>query len=111
MGVKTGATVIGVEQRAELVNTARQNLPQVKFEVGDAFDVQKMQALASTLDPPKFAVVFIDISGNRDAGLVLRLIDTYNNTLSPKLVVVKAHQLKRLLLKAKLWIDHPLNNT
>jgi hypothetical protein len=102
--------VIGLDQQASLVEQARQKLPNVQFEVGDAFDAPSIIALASTISPNRLAKVFVDISGSRDLPTVVRLIDMYENTLRPETIVVKSQTLKRILLRSRLWVDHPRNS-
>jgi len=99
--------LIGIDQQADLVAQARLKLPDVQFEVLDAFDTPKVLALARSLAPSKFHKVFIDISGSRDITTVVRLMDMYDNALKPDVMVVKSQALKRLLLRSQLWVDHP----
>jgi len=101
--------VTGLDQQASLVEQARLKLPEVQFEIGDAFDATRLLALANEMLPNRWSKVFIDISGSRDLPTVVRLIDMYENTLRPDMIVVKAQALKRLLLRSRLWVDHPMN--
>jgi hypothetical protein len=102
--------VVGLDQQADLVAQARLKLPEVQFEIGDAFDATRILALATDLKPNRWSKVFIDISGSRDLPTVVRLIDMYENTLRPDMIIVKAQALKRLLLRSRLWVDHPMNS-
>jgi len=102
--------VVGLDQQADLVAEARQKLPQVQFEIGDAFDAPGLIALANTIKPNRWSKVFIDISGSRDLPTVVRLIDMYENTLRPDTIIVKSQALKRMLLRSRLWVDHPKNS-
>mmetsp|Transcript_131105 Transcript_131105/g.327096 ORF Transcript_131105/g.327096 Transcript_131105/m.327096 type:complete len:257 (+) Transcript_131105:112-882(+) len=99
--------LIGVDQQADLVAQARIKLPEVQFEILDAFDASKVLALTRQVTPARFHKVFIDISGSRDIATVVRLMDMYENTLKPEVMVVKSQALKRLLLRSQLWIHHP----
>lgn len=99
------ANLVGLDQQADLVAQARSNLPDVRFEIGDAFDAQRVIALAKGMQPRRFTKVFIDISGSRDLPTVVRLIDILENTLRPDAMVVKSQTLKRLMMKSRLWID------
>jgi predicted O-methyltransferase YrrM len=102
-------TVVGLDQKAMLVEEARKNLPHVQFEVGDAFDAQRMIALMKSTQCRKFHKIFVDISGSRDLSTVVRLLDMYENTLRPEILIVKSQAMKRLLLRGHLWVEHPLN--
>mmetsp|Transcript_12053 Transcript_12053/g.26776 ORF Transcript_12053/g.26776 Transcript_12053/m.26776 type:complete len:266 (+) Transcript_12053:75-872(+) len=99
--------LVGLDQQPTLVAEARERLPAIQFEVCDAFDAQRILALSRALAPHRFTKVFVDISGSRDLSTVIRLLDVYRNTLRPDLLVVKSQPLKRLLLKAQLWVEHP----
>lgn len=98
--------LIGVDQQPDLVAQARTKMPNVRFEILDAFDAHKVLALSRELAPEKFAKVFIDISGSRDIATVVRLMDQFENTLRPDVMVVKSQALKRLLMRSQLWIHH-----
>jgi len=99
--------LVGLDRQADLVAQARKNLPHIQFELCDAFDAPRILALANSLKPNRFTKVFVDISGSRDLATVVRLMDIYENTLRPDFLVVKSQALKRLLLRARLWINHP----
>lgn len=99
--------LVGLDQQADLVAQARARLPGIQFEIGDAFDAQRVLALAREIAPERFKKVFIDISGSRDLPTVVRLMDIYENTLRPEILVVKSQALKRLLLRSRCWIHHP----
>ncbi|CAE7203199.1 unnamed protein product [Symbiodinium natans] len=101
--------VVGVDQQPELVAQARQNYPDIRFENFDAFDSTKLVALARSLDPERITKVCIDISGSRDLATVFRLMDLVDKTISPDTMLVKSQALKKMLLRARLWIEHPLN--
>mmetsp|Transcript_21037 Transcript_21037/g.40284 ORF Transcript_21037/g.40284 Transcript_21037/m.40284 type:complete len:263 (-) Transcript_21037:19-807(-) len=101
--------LIGLDRQADLVAQARKNLPDIRFEICDAFDAQRVMALASEGESKRFTKIFVDISGSRDIATVVRLLDFYENTLRPEYLIVKSHALKRLLLRGRLWVDHPLN--
>jgi len=104
------ANLIGLDQKEMLVQRARVHLPDVQFEVGDAFDAQRIMALAKSCNPPRFHKVFIDISGSRDLSTVVRLLDMYENVLRPDQMIVKSQLLKRLLMRGQLWVDHESNS-
>mmetsp|Transcript_5955 Transcript_5955/g.10818 ORF Transcript_5955/g.10818 Transcript_5955/m.10818 type:complete len:252 (-) Transcript_5955:24-779(-) len=101
--------VVGVDQQPELVAEARQTHPEIQFENFDAFDSSRLIALVKALEPQKFTKVFIDISGSRDLATVFKLMDLVDKTVCPEAMVVKSQALKKLLLRARLWIEHPLN--
>ena len=44
-------------------------------------------------------VIYVDIGGNREAGVVIRLIDALLNHFSPRILVVKNEQLYGLAQK------------
>ncbi|OLP90512.1 hypothetical protein AK812_SmicGene27877 [Symbiodinium microadriaticum] len=100
--------VVGVDQQPELVAQARQNYPEIQFENFDAFDSTKLVALAKSL-PQRITKVCIDISGSRDLATVIRLMDLIDKTINPDIMLVKSQALKKMLLRARLWIEHPLN--
>lgn len=100
-------TVVGLDQQPELVAQARQKFPEIQFENFDAFDAHKLIALAKSFQPRRFTKVFIDISGSRDLGTVVRLVDVIDKTIGPELTVVKSQALKKMLLRSKNWIQHP----
>lgn len=99
--------LVGLDQQPSLVAQAREKLPEVQFEIGDAFDAQRVLALARAQEAKRFTKVFVDISGSRDLSTVVRLLDIYENTLKPEILVVKSQALKRLLLRSQLWVEHP----
>mmetsp|Transcript_31732 Transcript_31732/g.62349 ORF Transcript_31732/g.62349 Transcript_31732/m.62349 type:complete len:245 (+) Transcript_31732:57-791(+) len=98
---------VGIDRQPDLVAQARKNLPDHQFEIIDAFDAQKILALAQTMKPARFTKVFVDISGSRELSTVVRLMGVYENALRPDVLIVKSQPLKRLLLRARLWINHP----
>lgn len=100
--------LIGLDQQPDLIAEARVRLPDIQFELGDAFDAPRILALANSIRPKRFTKVFIDISGSRDLATVVRLMDIYENTLRPEILVVKSQALKRMLLRSRLWIHHPV---
>merc|ERR1712226_756507 len=99
--------LVGLDQQPDLVAEARKRLPEIHFEIGDAFDAPRVLALANAQPHKKFNKVFIDISGSRDLGTVVRLLDMYENTLKPDVLIVKSQTLKHLLLRSRLWVEHP----
>merc|ERR1712054_456468 len=86
---------------------ARIRLPEVQFELGDAFDAHRVLAIANAQPRKKFDKVFVDISGSRDLSTVVRLLDMYENTLKPDVLIVKSQRLKHLLLRSQLGVEHP----
>merc|ERR1712048_151873 len=99
--------LVGLDQQSDLVAEARIRLPDVQFEIGDAFDAHRVLAIANAQPRKKFDKGFVDISGSRDLSTVVRLLDMYENTLKADILVVKSQRLKHLLLRSKLWVDHP----
>lgn len=99
--------LVGLDQQSDLVAQARLRLPDIRFEVGDAFDAAQVMGIAKSIEPKKFSKVFMDISGSRDLSTVVKLIDFLDKLLRPELFVVKSQMLKRLLMRSKLWIHHP----
>merc|ERR1712192_116748 len=102
--------VVGLDQQATLVEEARQKLPEVRFEICDAFDASSIMQMAKQMLPNRWSKIFVDISGSRDLPTVIRLLDMYENTLRPDIIIVKSQTLKRTLLRSRLWVDHPRNN-
>eukprot|EP00927_Polykrikos_kofoidii_P026756 TRINITY_DN23775_c0_g1_i1.p1 TRINITY_DN23775_c0_g1~~TRINITY_DN23775_c0_g1_i1.p1 ORF type:complete len:311 (+),score=62.30 TRINITY_DN23775_c0_g1_i1:99-1031(+) len=103
----TAGHLVGFDQQSDLVAEARRRRPDIRFEVGDAFDAPRVLALAREQELKRFTKVFVDISGSRDISTVVRLLDIYENTLKPEILVVKSQALKRLLLRSRLWVEHP----
>lgn len=101
--------VVGVDQQPELVAEAREKHPEIQFENFDAFDSAKLVALTKSLHPARFTKVFIDISGSRDLATVFRMMDLIDKIISPDAMVVKSQALKKMMLRTRLWIEHPLN--
>lgn len=101
--------VVGVDQQPELVAQARENYPSIQFENFDAFDSTKLVALTKSLEPARFTKVFIDISGSRDLATVFRMMDLIDKIIRPDAMVVKSQALKKMMLRTRLWIEHPLN--
>eukprot|EP01024_Parvocaulis_polyphysoides_P010628 TRINITY_DN13649_c1_g1_i3.p2 TRINITY_DN13649_c1_g1~~TRINITY_DN13649_c1_g1_i3.p2 ORF type:complete len:156 (-),score=25.02 TRINITY_DN13649_c1_g1_i3:128-595(-) len=84
--------VVGVDKSDFQFQNATIRFPNVQFFNIDAFDVSKILALDL-----KFNKIFIDISGNRDIGDLINLIDSYEKVFQPELFVVKSYKLKKLL--------------
>jgi len=98
--------LVGLDQQADLVAEARRRLPHIQFEIGDAFDGHLVLRLQKEIGQ-RFNKVFIDISGSRDISTVVRLMEIYDNTLRPDVMIVKSQHLKRRLMKSQNWITHP----
>ena len=103
--------VVGLDQKEMLVEQARASHPDLRFEVGDAFNAQQVIALQDSVRPARFSKIFVDISGSRELSTVMRLLIMYESTLQPDMIIVKSQGFKRLLLKSHLWVDHPLNKS
>lgn len=67
------------------------------------------EALTKSLEPARFTKVFIDISGSRDLATVFRMMDLIDKIIRPDAMVVKSQALKKMMLRTRLWIEHPLN--
>mmetsp|Transcript_49150 Transcript_49150/g.117085 ORF Transcript_49150/g.117085 Transcript_49150/m.117085 type:complete len:258 (-) Transcript_49150:92-865(-) len=103
--------VVGLDQKAMLVEQARINHPHITFEIGDAFEAQQVIRLQESVRPDSFSKIFVDISGSRELSTVIRMLVMYESTLKPELIIVKSQPMKRLFLKGLLWVDHPLNKS
>merc|ERR1719272_496300 len=101
--------VIGLDQKALHINEARGTMPHIQWEIGDAFDATFCLSLAKSIQPNRFRVIFVDISGSRDLATVVKLLDMYESTLKPEIIIVKSQPMKRLLLRGHLWVEHPMN--
>lgn len=99
--------VVGLDQQPMLIGQARQRLPNIHFEIGDAFDAKLIMSLSQAVAPRRFTKIFVDISGSRHITTVLKLITLLRNTLHPELMVLKSQHLKRFMLRSQLWVDHP----
>ena len=68
--------------------------------------LQPFNAHPQALRPP-FTKVFVDISGDREVGVIMRLLQVYEAAMDPKpeLFVVKSQKLKQVLVRSQLWAD------
>lgn len=93
--------VIGTDISPECIQRARQQRPQLHFEVLDAFD------LRATLDFGKpFNKIYMDLSGlsgYRAMLDVIALTNMYATVLRPEVIVVKSGALKHFASHCVAW--------
>jgi hypothetical protein len=93
--------VIGTDISPKCIERARQNHPQLRFEVLDAFDVRA----ALDLGRP-FTKVYMDLSGlsgYRALLDVIALATMYATVLRPEAIVVKSGALKQFAAHCMAW--------
>ena len=94
--VLAGKTV-GVDKSAHAIAIARTRWPSIPFyEIDAVEDIRALMALGS------FSIIFLDISGSRDLATLVPLIERLDSVFSPRMLVVKAFKLKRLLNRLAL---------
>jgi precorrin-6B methylase 2 len=93
--------VIGIDVSMECIRRAREMRPKLRFEAIDAFDMAAILAL----DQP-FDKVYLDLSGFSGYASLLDLIalvQMYQATLRPSVVVVKSQSLKQFIQRCVAW--------
>jgi SAM-dependent methyltransferase len=90
---------VGVDLSAKVIAMARERFPKIHFECCAADDISRLRHLGGDRG---FSVMFVDINGSRELKTLLPLLESYEATLAPSLIVVKNVKLKRLLLKSSL---------
>jgi trans-aconitate methyltransferase len=93
--------VIGTDISPDCIARARQQRPEIRFEVLDAFDVRAALNLGKA-----FTKVYIDmsgISGYRSLLDVISLLTMYATVLRPKAIVVKSGALKHFAAQCVAW--------
>jgi len=88
------ARVVGVDKSENRLARARTMRAQANatYHLLDCTDVAALLRLRLP-----FTKIFIDVSGNRDAALLVTLMEQYEAAFRPQLLVVKSYKLKRLL--------------
>eukprot|EP01023_Acetabularia_acetabulum_P044450 TRINITY_DN4465_c0_g2_i1.p2 TRINITY_DN4465_c0_g2~~TRINITY_DN4465_c0_g2_i1.p2 ORF type:complete len:158 (-),score=17.96 TRINITY_DN4465_c0_g2_i1:178-651(-) len=84
--------VVGVDKSDFQYEQAKIRFPNIQFLNVDAFDISTILGLGL-----KFNKIFIDISGNRDIGAIIGLVDSYEKVFQPELFVIKSYKLKKLI--------------
>lgn len=93
--------VIGTDISPDCIARARQQHPEIRFEVLDAFDV-----LAALNLGKQFTKVYIDmsgISGYRSLLDLISLITMYATVLRPEAIIVKSGALKHFAMHCIPW--------
>lgn len=93
--------VIGVDVSPECIRRAREKRPKIRFEAMDAFDVVSILALDRAFD-----VIYLDLSGFSGYASLLdliALIQMYQATLRPRVIVVKSLSLKQFTQRCVAW--------
>lgn len=93
---KHAKKVIGIDKR-ESYYTAIKTYPNLKLYKIDGFNISEVIGLGY-----KFNKIYIDISGCRSMMQVIKMIQIYENTFNPELIVVKSTKLKRFVRKCKI---------
>lgn len=91
--------VVGIDKGGSLLK-AKEKYPWLQFEQIDGFDIPGIRELGKD-----FNKIYIDISGNRDVGTVIPLIQKHEAVFKPELIVIKNSKLKRILQKYIVWED------
>lgn len=92
---------IGVDISPECIRRAREMRPNIRFEVVDAFDMASLLALGRT-----FNKIYLDLSGFSGYASLLdliALIQMYEATLCPRVIVVKSQSLKQFIQRCIAW--------
>jgi trans-aconitate methyltransferase len=93
--------VIGTDISSDCITRARQQHPEIRFEVLDAFDVLAAQRLGR-----QFTKVYIDmsgISGYRSLLDLISLLQMYATVLRPEAIIVKSGALKHFASQCIAW--------
>ena len=93
--------VIALDVSAECIRRAREMRPKLRFEAIDAFDMVSILALERTFDK-----VYLDLSGFSGYASLLdliALIQMYQATLHPRVIVVKSLSLKQFIQRCVAW--------
>ena len=78
--------------------SARARHPHIRFEQIDGFDIAALRRLGRA-----FTKIYVDVSGCRAVGDVIRLISAYDSVFHPESMVVKSTKLWRLVRRCVLW--------
>jgi len=93
--------VIGIDISPECIRRARETHPKIQFEAIDAFDMVSILGLGRA-----FTKVYLDLSGFSGYASLLdliALIQMYQATLRPRVVVVKSLSLKQFIQQCIAW--------
>lgn len=98
---KYAKEVIGIDISSECIRRAREMRPSIRFEVMDAFDMVSILGLRRTFDK-----IYLDLSGFSGYASLLdliALIQMYEATLCPRVIVVKSQSLKQFIQRCVAW--------
>ena len=97
--------VIGTDVSRECIERARQQHPEIRFEVMDAFDVRAALGLGKP-----FTKIYIDmsgLSGYRSLLDVISLLTMYATVFRPEAIIVKSGALKHFATHCIAWRPAP----
>ncbi|WIA09459.1 hypothetical protein OEZ85_008860 [Tetradesmus obliquus] len=97
--------VVGIDKspsQAAKAAARHQGIANLSFAQVDGYDLAAVRRLADAAGIRQFSVIFIDVSGSRKVGDVETLLVKYEQVFNPRLFVVKAYQLKRLIMRCQL---------
>ena len=97
--------VIGADISPDCIARAREEHPDIRFEVFDAFDVMAALRLGK-----RFTKIYVDmsgISGYRSLLDSISLLNMYATALRPRAIVVKSGALKHFASQCVAWGSDP----
>lgn len=114
--------VLGVEKSSFTFALARERAPptetqwrNLSFLQSDALDVNKVRDACMAQGHDTVSVIFVDLSGSCDPGVITQVLEMYDRALSPRLFVVKNFKLENIVRRSVaftrqiLLSDHPDN--
>lgn len=93
--------VIGIDKSEFQTCVSQKRHSNIEFFNMDAFDVGAVLRKFGR----RFTVLYVDVSGNRSVGDIVSLCDKYHVVFHPRLIVVKAYKLKRLMGLCRVYPD------
>jgi hypothetical protein len=93
---------VGVDKSVHCIPIARDRFPHIEFHVVDVIGGSGVQSIRKTVGVDSFDLIFVDVSGSRDLGTLIPLIEKLDAAFAPRAVVVKGYKLRRLLNRLML---------
>lgn len=93
-----GKEAFGIDSSEYSITTAKQRFgdrSNLFFFQADAIDIRNSNKLLSG----PIDVVFIDLSGNREPGLILQTLEAYDRVFKPRLFVIKNFKLQNFVMQ------------
>jgi trans-aconitate methyltransferase len=93
--------IVGTDVSAVCIEKARQKHPSIRFEVLDAYDIQR--ALRFNM---RFTKIYMDVSGlsgYRSLLDVIALLNMYATIFKPEAIIVKSGALKHFASRCVVW--------